>query len=253
MNVETCYRGIEPFVRLFATGGDGAQTFEFGSAVGSIVPASPKRSLFSTLVFDRADPEQLAEALPRFASAVDAAGVEASSVWIIEGDARAEEIAIANGFALDSTPRAMGAPMTAIDLDTDHGDVDHVWDMAMVGELNERAYELPTGQFSAVLGNFPETAGFHCFLAKADGRAVASVVTLLTAAGDCAVYFVATDTNHRRAGHARRAMTAALVHAREQGCSTTTLQATKHGAPLYALMGYEDLGVSANLWERRKA
>lgn len=253
MNVETCYRGIEPFVRLFATGGDGAQSFEVGSAVGSIVPASPKRSLFSTLVFDRADPEQLAEALPRFTAEVDAAGIEASSVWIIEGDDRAEELATANGYSIDSTPRAMGAPITAIDLDTEIGDVDHVWDMAMVGELNERAYDLPAGQFSVVLGNFPETGGIHCFLAKSDGRAVASVVTLLTAEGDCAVYFVATDPAHRRAGHARRAMTAALGHARAQGCSTTTLQATKHGAPLYTLMGYEDLGVAANLWERRKA
>lgn len=253
MNVETCYRGIEPFVRLFATGGDGAQLLELDSAVGSIVPASPKRSLFSTLVFDRAKPEKLASTLPRFISAVDEAGVEASSIWIIEGDEHAEAIAARHGYSIDSTPRAMGAQISAIDLESELGDVIHAWDMATVGELNERAYELPQGQFSDVLGNLPETANFHCFIARADGRSVASVVTLLTDDGDCAVYFVATDPEHRRAGHARRAMTAALGHARDEGCATTTLQATKHGAPLYALMGYADLGVAANLWERRTA
>lgn len=252
MNVETCYRGIEPFVRLFATGTDGSQLIEFDSAVGSIVPASPKRSLFSTLVFDRSKPDELAEVLPRFTATADDAGVEATSVWVIEGDERAESIVVEHGYSLDSTPRAMGAPMSEIDVSAEVGDVERAWDMATVGELNERAYELPAGQFSAVLGEFPETEEINCFLAMADGQPVASVVSLATDADDCAIYFVATDPDHRRQGHAKRAMVAALRAAQDAGCTTTTLQATKHGAPLYTLLGYKDLGVAANLWERRK-
>lgn len=253
MNVDTCYRGIEPFIRLFASGSDQSQLLELGPAVASVIPASPKRSLFSSLVFDRSDPDSLSETLPQFKAAIDAAGVEASSVWVIEGDARAEEIVGLHGYTLDSTPRAMGAPISAIDLGTDVGSVAQVWDMATVARLNERAYDLPPGQFGAVLDSLPEIENVECFIAMDGSDAVASVITLITDSGDCTVYFVATDPDHRRRGHARRAMVAALKHARAAGCETTTLQATKHGAPLYGLLGYSDLGVAANLWERRTA
>ena len=105
---------------------------------------------------------------------------------------------------------------------------------------------------AASLGSTSARSSF-CFFTLKDDEPVASVVTLHTDDADCAVYFVATDPEHRRAGHATRAMLAALRHARECGCETTTLQATKHGAPVYLKMGYDDLGVAVNLWERRTA
>lgn len=251
MNVDTCYRGIEPFIRLFASGSEDSQVLELDSAVASVIPASPKRSLFSSLVFDRTNPESLVDALPKFTAAVDAAGVEASSVWVIEGDERAEQLVTEHGYTLDSVPRAMGAAFSEIDLGTDVGNLAQRWDMATVATLNELAYDLPAGQFGAVLDSLPQQDNVKCFIAMDGDEAVASVISLLTDDGDCAIYFVATHPEHRRRGHARRALVAALKDAEAAGCETTTLQATKHGAPLYALLGYNDLGVAANLWERR--
>ena len=51
----------------------------------------------------------------------------------------------------------------------------------------------------------------------------------------------------RRRSEAQRA----LADARERGCTTTTLVATKMGHPVYARLGYRDLG-RVQMWERRK-
>jgi hypothetical protein len=46
-------------------------------------------------------------------------------------------------------------------------------------------------------------------------------------------------------------MTRALLDARERGCATSSLQATKMGRPVSAGLGYRDLG-PIQMWERRK-
>ncbi len=249
--IDRCYRGIAPFVRLYTTGADSARLVELGSVLASVVPASPQRSLVNTVVFDRAEPAELASALPALQAEFAAAGVAASSIWVVEGDSEAEASVVDHGFKLDSTPRAMGADISALELDASVGDVDLSWDMPSVSTLNERAYGLDRGDFGAVLDRIPPADGVYCFTAISRGERVASVMTLHMPDGDCTVYFVATDPDHRREGHARRAMTAALQHAQAAGCTTTTLQATSHGAPLYRLLGYQDLGVAVNLWEKR--
>lgn len=68
---------------------------------------------------------------------------------------------------------------------------------------------------------------------------------------DCGIFWVATDPVFQGRGFAKAAMTAALKGAVEDGFHTTSLQASKAGAPLYRHLGYEDLGRSVNLWEHR--
>ena len=69
--------------------------------------------------------------------------------------------------------------------------------------------------------------------------------------GDCWITFVATFPEARGRGLASALMTRALLDARERGCSTSSLQATKMGQPVYERLGYCDLG-SVQMWERRK-
>ena len=68
--------------------------------------------------------------------------------------------------------------------------------------------------------------------------------------GDCGVTLVGTAPEARGRGLATAAMRLALAEAAADGCTTTTLQATAAGRPIYARMGYRDFG-TMNLWEKR--
>ena len=68
--------------------------------------------------------------------------------------------------------------------------------------------------------------------------------------GDFSVTLVATLPEARGRGLAGRLLTHALHEARERGCTTTSLQATKMGQPVYGRLGYRDLG-PVQMWERR--
>jgi ribosomal protein S18 acetylase RimI-like enzyme len=77
------------------------------------------------------------------------------------------------------------------------------------------------------------------------------VLATIQHGGDCGVYLVATAPAAQRRGLAGALMLHALADAREAGCATTTLQATRAGTPVYARLGYRDLG-AIEMWERRQ-
>jgi GNAT superfamily N-acetyltransferase len=68
--------------------------------------------------------------------------------------------------------------------------------------------------------------------------------------GDVAVSAVATLPAAQGAGIATRLLAVALGEARRRGAVTTTLQASPKGRPVYAKLGYRELGVM-QMWERR--
>jgi predicted acetyltransferase len=70
--------------------------------------------------------------------------------------------------------------------------------------------------------------------------------------GDCAFWFAATVPDARGRGFVSGLLHRALRDARDRGCTTSTTQATAMGAPVYARIGYRDLG-ALEMWERRKA
>jgi GNAT superfamily N-acetyltransferase len=67
---------------------------------------------------------------------------------------------------------------------------------------------------------------------------------------DCLIACVATVSEARGKGLASRLILQALVDARERGCTTTTLQASRAGAPVYERLGYRDYG-ALQMWEHR--
>lgn len=243
-----CYRSLGPFIRSF---GDlpGSRVLEHDGGATSVVPAIPNASLFNSTFYDRARPETLDAALTAAEPEYDAAGVTAWGAWILDGDSAAQRIAVEHGMKLDSVPRAMGAQLSAIDLSADTSAVSERWDLPTGAKLNELAYAVGPDKFGP-LGAIGQSTGARCFIAEADGAAGSCVVTYPNGE-DCGVFWVATDPVLQGRGLARAAMTAALKGAIEDGFETTTLQASKAGAPLYLRLGYEDLGRSVNLWEHR--
>jgi predicted GNAT family acetyltransferase len=66
------------------------------------------------------------------------------------------------------------------------------------------------------------------------------------------VTLVGTAPAARGRGFATAAMLCALDAAVREGCSSTTLQASAAGRPIYARLGYRELG-AMQLWEKRRA
>src|SRR5918992_4887532 len=68
---------------------------------------------------------------------------------------------------------------------------------------------------------------------------------------NCDITLVATVPEARGRGMAGALIRRLLEDARERGCKTTTLVATKLGYPVYVRLGYRDLG-NVEMWERRR-
>src|SRR4051794_31194751 len=112
------------FHRLFAEGGSpGAEVIERDDGILHLVcPVRPERSLVNSAVYEHGD--ALPAALPELAAFYDERGIEAWTVWVHPGDDAAAEACRAAGHVLDATPELMWAPLDALNLDLDAGDVD---------------------------------------------------------------------------------------------------------------------------------
>lgn len=249
--LDACYRGIGPIIRLLGAS-EGGSVHEQDGALSALSPLIPLASLFNATAFDRSRPESLETVLTRMWPIYEESPVASWSVWIPEGEAEAERIAAGREMAIDSTPRAMGSELAELDLSADTDIVEQVWDMSTVATLNERAYGVPPGLFGAS-DSTPQPEGARCFIASDEGRPVSVVVTLANGDHDCAVAWVATNPDKQGRGFGKATMTAALKAAVEDGFATTTLQASAAGVPLYASLGYRDLGVAINLWQYKRA
>jgi ribosomal protein S18 acetylase RimI-like enzyme len=115
----------------------------------------------------------------------------------------------------------------------------------VLGPLNDEAYGT-AGHFTRAMaslsarpGLFTYTAGPGCGLCTLDHE------------DDCSVWFVATAPAARGRGLATALLAHAMADARERGRTTSTLQATDLGRPVYERLGYRSLG-EIQMWEKRK-
>lgn len=237
---------LQRFVEVVAAGADNRLVAREGVRA-SVVPAAPDRSVFNSVAYDY--PEPLAVALPELAAAYDEAGVRAWTVWVPEADAATRELLAAAGHARDAAPRAMARELAGV-RPPEPGALDweRVSDVGPLAELNADAYGAGE-QFVAGCAGFDADRA-HLYLARLDGRPAASVACV-DHDGDCGVYLVATAEAARRRGLASGLLRQALADAAARGATTTSLQATKPGAPVYARLGYRDLG-AIEMWERRR-
>jgi GNAT superfamily N-acetyltransferase len=114
--------------------------------------------------------------------------------------------------------------------------------------VNDRAYGDADGMWERVIGGLDPDAG-HLYLTRLDGEP-ASFVLVHDHDDDCAFWFAATVPRARGRGFVSGLLHRALRDARDRGCTTSTTQATAMGAPVYARIGYRDLG-ALQMWERR--
>jgi GNAT superfamily N-acetyltransferase len=217
-----------------------------GSVIAAVTPAAPDRSLPNSIAYE--DPADVLPALEELERIYRSEGIRAWTVWVRPGD---DELAAAleeAGHVFDGQPALMGAPLDELDLSATLDGVEAVpvTDWRVVGEINDRAYGVSglAETFGAYRGD--DTRGW---LAVADGRPLATV-TVLEHEGDAFLVFVATEPDARGRGLWGGLMSHALRLAAGNGCTTTTLEGSQMGEPVYARMGYRTLG-RLRLMERR--
>jgi GNAT superfamily N-acetyltransferase len=240
--------GMEAFFGLAGDTSPRGWTIRRDGVVASVCPEMPHRSVFNSVVYRSAP--KLEAALGDLADAYADARVAAWTVWTPERDAAARDALRRSGHRLDATPQAMAAPLDEIDLDGGAEGLD--WERAdrveeMVAIL-EQAFGWESAPAAAVFVRLPEHG--QVYVARVEGRAAACVAAL-DAGDDCAIFNVGTLSQARGRGLCTGLMRKALAEARRRGCTTTSLQATTMGRPIYARLGYRELGV-IEMWERRR-
>ena len=107
--------------------------------------------------------------------------------------------------------------------------------LAVVGELNDRAYG-QEGRLGPLIAAIDDPR-VHTHGIRVDGE-WACVALTLRLGDDVSVQYVATDPSFRRRGLAARVVAAALAEARADGLRTATLQASPDGYGVYERLGF---------------
>lgn len=239
---------LHAFVGWVGAAESSSRLIELPGVSAAVVPAAAERSVLNSVIYD--DVPALERALPELAAAYEEAGIIAWTVWVFPDDESAARSLATAGHVLDADPLAMVCdlegfePPPAGDLDWSEDDVP----LADVMALNDSAY---THEGTPFGDSFRETVdGAHVYLARLDGAPASGLVTL-ERDGSAGIYWVATRPEARGRGLAGRLLGRALARARERGCTLSTLQATKMGAPVYERLGYRSHG-AMQMWERRR-
>jgi GNAT superfamily N-acetyltransferase len=220
---------------------------EVEGVTASVVPAAPDRSVVNSVVYDRV--EALERVLDLLASEYERAGVRAWTVWVPEDDRAAAELLERVGHVLDARPAAMAlelegyeaAAAAELDLDPEPS-------MQDAARINDAAYGF-AGDFERAFVRMPADRA-RLYVARVNGVPAATLASVRRG-GDCGIYLVATRGEARGRGLATALMGRALADALERGCTTSSLQATRLGEPVYAKLGYRKLG-ELHMWERRR-
>jgi len=239
--------GLEIEVSLFGGCSDETSVARLPGVLASVSPPTADRSIFNSVT--ASGPDALATAADDLGAIYREAGVRAWTVWVPDDDRRSAELLAARGHVLDGAPRAMALELSdlrAVELPAGVELVPGA--MATIGAINDRAYGIEGPGWATAMIDEPDLA-MESAIAVADGEPVACAL-VLDHGDDACVSAVATLPGHRGRGLAGAIISRLLASAAERGIRTGSLQASRAGAPVYARLGFEDVGFS-ELWERR--
>jgi len=235
----------EFFLRA-AAASPGGSVVELDGIRAGVVPAAPERPLMNSVLCERGasldDP-----GYATLAAAYQSAGVQGWTVWVDPSDRHIADLLQSKGHVLDGQPRAMVAAVGDI-ADRPHAGGSVVRDpgMDVVARLNDAVYGYPGSLARSLAGTLD-----GCFAVSIEvGGEPAAVGMACDVDDDCHITLIATLEPHRGQGFATAVVRHLVADAADRGRSTTSLIATKAGAPVYTRMGYRDVGW-IDMWERR--
>jgi N-acetylglutamate synthase-like GNAT family acetyltransferase len=249
--IELVFRGLQDFGRVCGSSSEGARTIERDGIVAAIVPAAPERAVVNSTVCPSG--EALRESYDEIAAAYAEIGAT-WTVWLRQDDDATGAFLRDRGHVLDAQPMGM--------VHTDLAGVDRPapdelpeWtrdsQIAVVGPLNDRAYDFGTDSFTRALSRTP-TGASRVYTASDDGVAVACLLMTDDEAGNTDLECVAVLPEARGRGISRNLLRHALADAAERGIETSTLVSTRLGYPVYERVGYSAIE-PVSMWQRNSA
>jgi GNAT superfamily N-acetyltransferase len=240
-------RAIRSNAACFAAltaGSPGARRLSQTGLLALATPVAPERPLFN-VAFALA-PGSIAGAYDELERFYRDAGIEGWTVFVEPGDDVSASVLEEQGHVLDAEPRLMGAPAAEVAGGTEPG-VEVIRGVApeVIASLNDEVYGYP-GSFARALVSLDN---HHRLVVTVDGRPVSCALAHDTG-DDCHITLVATLAEHRGRGYAAGLVRTLVSDGLDRGCTTTTLGATRAGAPVYERLGYRDVGY-LQMWERR--
>jgi GNAT superfamily N-acetyltransferase len=211
--------------------------------VASIVTSAPDSPTLNAIV--ALDPDKAPDHVEEMAARYEKAGIRRWGVWLDDHASLAAQRLNQLGMVVTTASPGMGAVIA--DLEATDEEPNEA-DLKTVARVNDMAYGNYDGRLERTLAPLPNGI-LHGYRVDHNGRP-AAVALALHHGDDCGVSFVATVPKARRKGLASQVMRQALTAARQDGCTTTTLQATDVGEKLYTNLGYRHLCLM-QLWERR--
>jgi ribosomal protein S18 acetylase RimI-like enzyme len=220
------------------------RTLEWDGLVASVVPNAPDSPTLNAAV--ALAPDRAATYVDALERLYQEATVRRWGIWIDGHATDAGQQLAQRGLLMTTASPGMGA---AIDELPHDGAPTNPTDLTTVGRVNDLAYGNYDGRLERTLTPLPNGV-LHAYRADLEDGSPAAVALALHHDHDAGISFVATVPKARRQGLATNVMQQALKDAQDNGCTTSTLQATDLGERLYRALGYRRLTLM-QLWERR--
>jgi GNAT superfamily N-acetyltransferase len=244
--------GLDPEISLFGGSSEDGSVLRLPGVIAGLCPSTPDRSLFNSVLAIGAG--ALAAAYEELAAAYEEAGVRAWTVWVPDDDRETAALLSERGHLLDGAPRSMALELSELrrpERPPPPGAELVPASMSDVAAINDAAYGLAEGGWSAAVDRFAPGLSIHTTMAVLDGEPVSCAI-VIDSGDDACVSAVATLPEQQGKGLAPTILTELLEDARDRGLRTGSLQASKAGAPVYERLGFTDVGF-IEMWERRTA
>jgi ribosomal protein S18 acetylase RimI-like enzyme len=219
-----------------------------GGVQATVVPVRPWFSVFNAVHYD--DPAALAAGLEDLSRVYEDAGVRSWSVWVAPAERNGPGIVADAGFALESNPQRMAAPIAEIDLEQ-RREIELVeeptWEMVVA--CNDRAHGVLAEWSMRPVFSHVRDPTLRVHALRCDGDLAAALIAR-EEDGDCYLWFVATVPEAQRRGLGAELVRHALREAAARGATTTSLESTVVGERLYESLGYRAMG-RFGVWVRR--
>jgi ribosomal protein S18 acetylase RimI-like enzyme len=228
--LERNLRGLAALYRLL--GHYAGDVLELSGATGAIVDTAPRYPWLNALVCTR--PPRFAEVLARV---IERAELEQLAIW----SCGAEQAEIASDAGFTSLVASVPAMSMELDGFEERDRAGEPIAPAEAGAVSDAAYGNIARELERTLARIPTERMRACGRRDTAGRVIAAAVSLDSEA-DCSLQYVATRPDAQRLGHGLALLADALTQARVRGCTTTSLQSSDAGVPLYRRLGYRTVG-----------